>query len=242
MPGPGLMDDYLAGLSAQLPGRIVEELADGLDETYHRYLAQGLDPDAAGRAAVAEFGQPHVIAAAFTDASRGRRTARRLLAAGPAVGSCWAVVLITARAWQWPVPAVVRVLFGVALITVIGLLAAAAFGRHYRSVCPGGRYGLRGYRDLGRGDDRRRPGHRPRPGMACRRSGRSQCGPLRLRPAQRPPRPDQLTRPPCQGCFNDQRHVPKPMSAGLPVCPRVTVTVPERPPDRAARRCLIPIG
>jgi hypothetical protein len=135
MPGPGLMDDYLAGLSAQLPGRIVEELADGLDETYHRYLAQGLDPDAAGRAAVAEFGQPHVIAAAFTDASRGRRTARRLLAAGPAVGSCWAVVLITARAWQWPVPAVVRVLFGVALITVIGLLAAAAFGRHYRSVC-----------------------------------------------------------------------------------------------------------
>jgi hypothetical protein len=135
MPGPRLIGDYLAGLSADLPGRIVEELADGLDETYHRYLAQGLDPDAASRAAVAEFGQPHVIAAAFTDASQGRRTARRLLAAGPAVGSCWAVVLITARAWQWPVPTAARVLFGVALITVIGLLAAAAFGRHYLWVC-----------------------------------------------------------------------------------------------------------
>jgi hypothetical protein len=135
MPGPGLIDDYLAGLSAQLPGRIVEELADGLDETYHRYLLQGLDPDAAAQAAVAEFGQPHVIAAAFTDASRGRRTARRLLAAGPAVGLCWAVVLITARAWQWPVPIAARVLFGVALITVIGLLAGAAFGRRYRWVC-----------------------------------------------------------------------------------------------------------
>jgi hypothetical protein len=118
-----------------MPGRIVEELAGGLDETYHRYLGQSLDPDAAAQAAVAEFGQPHVIAAAFTHASPGHRTARGLLAAGPAVGGCWAVVLISARAWQWPVPAAARVLFGVALVTVIGLLAAAAFGRHYRWVC-----------------------------------------------------------------------------------------------------------
>jgi len=29
MPGPGLMDDYLAALSADLRKRIVEELADG---------------------------------------------------------------------------------------------------------------------------------------------------------------------------------------------------------------------
>jgi len=135
MPGPGLIGEYLAGLSADLPGRIVEELADGLDETYHRYLGQGLATDAAARAAVAEFGEPRVIVAAFTEASRGRRTARRLLAAGPAVGTCWAIVLISARAWQWPVPMVARALFGVALITVIGLLAAAAMGRHYRLVC-----------------------------------------------------------------------------------------------------------
>jgi len=111
MSGPGLIDDYLAGLSAQLPGRIVEELADGLDETYHRYLGQGLDTDAAAR------------------------TARRLLAAGPAVGLCWAIVLITARARTWPIPVAAYVLFGVALITVIGLVAAAAFGRQYRLVC-----------------------------------------------------------------------------------------------------------
>jgi len=134
MSGPGLIDDYLAGLSAQLPGRIVEELADGLDETYHGYLGQGLAPDAAARAAVEEFGEPRVIVDAFTDASHSRKTARRLLAAGPGVGMCWAVVLITARAWQWPVPVAARVLFGVSLITVIGLLAAAAFGRRYRLV------------------------------------------------------------------------------------------------------------
>jgi hypothetical protein len=135
MAGPRLIDDYLAALSADLPGRIVGELADGLDETYRGYLGQGLDPDAAARAAISEFGEPRVIVTAFTDASRGRRTARRLLAAGPAVGLCWAIVLITGRAWQWPVPIVARVLVGVALITVIGLLAVAAFGRHYRRVC-----------------------------------------------------------------------------------------------------------
>ena len=73
MPGPRLIDDYLAALSADLPGRIVEELADGLDETYHRHLGQRDDPDAAARAAVAEFGEPRVIVAAFTAASRGRK-------------------------------------------------------------------------------------------------------------------------------------------------------------------------
>jgi hypothetical protein len=135
MPEPCLISDYLASLSADLPGRIVEELADGLDETYRRYLGRGLDPEAAARAAVTEFGEPRAIVTAFTDASRARRTARRLLAAGPVAGLCWAVVLIFARAWQWPVPIVARVLFGVALITVIGLLAAAASGRHYRLVC-----------------------------------------------------------------------------------------------------------
>jgi hypothetical protein len=135
MPGPRLIDGYLAELSADLPGWIVEELADGLDESYRRYLGQGLGPDAAGRAAVAEFGEPQVIVAAFTDASRSRKTARRLLAAGPVVGLCWAVVLISARAWTWPVPVVARVLFGVTLIAVIGLLAAAALGHHYRLVC-----------------------------------------------------------------------------------------------------------
>src|SRR6266496_402195 len=135
MPGPRLIDGYLAELSADLPGRIVEELADGLDETYRHYVSQGKDPDAAARLAVAEFGEPQVVVTAFTEASRGRKTARRLLAAGPAVGTCWAIVLITGRAWTWPIPAVARVVFGVALITVIGLLAAAALGRHYRLVC-----------------------------------------------------------------------------------------------------------
>jgi hypothetical protein len=53
-----------------------------------------------------------------------RRAARRLLVAGPAVGGCWAAALITARAWDWLLPLPARILPGLALITVISLLAA----------------------------------------------------------------------------------------------------------------------
>ena len=134
MPQASLITDYLSVLSAQLPAPLVEELADGLDETHQHYLTQGLTPAAAASAAVAEFGEPQVIVAAFTRMSPARHAARRLLATGPVVGGCWAAALITGRAWTWPVPATVFLLIGVALITVIGLLAAAAFGRRYLSA------------------------------------------------------------------------------------------------------------
>ena len=134
MPQASLITDYLSVLSAQLPAPLVEELADGLDETHQHYLTQGLTPDAAASAAVTEFGEPQVIVAAFTRLSPARHTARRLLATGPVVGGCWAAALITGRAWTWSVPATVLLLIGVALITVIGLLAAAAFGRRYLSA------------------------------------------------------------------------------------------------------------
>ena len=89
MPGTSLIRHYLTALSAQLPAPIVEELADGLDQTRLHYLEQGLDSDAAAGAALAEFGQPDVILAAFTRLSPARRAARRLLATGPVVGACW---------------------------------------------------------------------------------------------------------------------------------------------------------
>lgn len=144
MAEPSLIKDHLAALSAHLPARIVEELADGLDQTYRHYLGQGLDFDEAARAALAEFGEPQVIVTAFTDASPARRAARRLLATGPVVGVCWGAALITGRAWAWPVPLAARITFGVVLITVIGLLAAAALGRHYRSVGRAGSAGCLG--------------------------------------------------------------------------------------------------
>lgn len=141
MAEPRLIRAYLAQLSAQLPAPIVSELADGLEQTHQRYLGQGLDPDAAARAALAEFGEARVIVAAFTRGSPARRAARRLLATGPVVGACWGMALILNRAWAWPVPVSARVVAGAALITVIGLLGAAAFGRRYR---PAGRVAAAG--------------------------------------------------------------------------------------------------
>ena len=59
MPGPGLISGYLDALAGELPGPVVEELADGLEETCRRHLGLGLTPDAAA-AAVDEFGAPEL--------------------------------------------------------------------------------------------------------------------------------------------------------------------------------------
>jgi hypothetical protein len=134
MAEPSLITGYLRALSAQLPAPVVEELADGVDQTRQHYLEQGLDPAAAIDAALSEFGDPRVIVAAFTCQSPARRAARKLLASGPAVGACWATALTTSRAWTWPVPAAIGLLLGLALIAAIGLLATAAFTTRYRSA------------------------------------------------------------------------------------------------------------
>jgi hypothetical protein len=141
---PSLITGYLTELSAQLPAPVVEELADGLDQTLRHYLGQGLDITAAAEAAILEFGRPQVILAAFTHASPARRAARRLLATGPIVACCWAAELITSRAWRWPVAVEARMMFGVALVTVTGLLAAAALGGNYRFVSRAGTAGCIG--------------------------------------------------------------------------------------------------
>src|SRR5260370_4083279 len=104
MAETGVIEDYLTLLSAQLPASVVEELADGLDQTCQRYLDQGLEPDAATDAALAEFGDPHVIMAEFTRFSPARRAARRLLASGPVVGGCWGIAPIPGPAWSLPAP------------------------------------------------------------------------------------------------------------------------------------------
>ncbi|HEV2375416.1 MAG TPA: permease prefix domain 1-containing protein [Streptosporangiaceae bacterium] len=135
MPEPGVIRDYLAALSAHLPAPIVDELADGLQETLQHYLCQGLPPEEASRAAVAEFGEPQVVVASFARVNPARLTARRLLRVGPGVGACWAAALLTARAWTWHVPEPAFAVVGLALLTVIGLLAAAAVGTRYRFAC-----------------------------------------------------------------------------------------------------------
>ena len=144
MRAPGLISGYIDALAGQLPGPVVEELVDGLEETYRRHLGLGLTPDAAAAAAVAEFGDPELIAAEFARAHPARRAARRLLTVGPAVGSCWAVALLTGRAWTWPVPVAAKIVPGVALVAVVALLAVAARGIRYRPVGRAGTAGCAG--------------------------------------------------------------------------------------------------
>jgi len=144
MSGPGLITSYLDALARQLPGQMVEELADGLEETYRRHLGLGLTSEAAAQAAVTEFGDPGLIAAEFARAHPARRAARGLLAPGPAAGACWAVALVTGRAWTWPIPVAARIVPGVILVAVVALLAVAARGIRYRPVGRAGTAGCAG--------------------------------------------------------------------------------------------------
>jgi hypothetical protein len=141
MSGPGLIAGYLDALAARLPGPVVEELADGLEQTYRHHLSLGLDAEAAAEAAVAEFGAPELVATEFARAHPARRAARQLLRTGPVVGSCWAVALVTGRAWTWPIPMAAGVVPGLVLVTVVALLAVAARSTRYRSA---GRAGAAG--------------------------------------------------------------------------------------------------
>ena len=144
MAKPSVIEDYLSALSAELPAPIVEELSDGLDQTCQRYLDQGFEPDAAADAALIEFGDLHVIVAEFARLSPARHAARKLLASGPVVGGCWAIALISGRAWSWPMASVVPILLVIALLTIIGTLVAAALGQRYRSVANAGVAGCAG--------------------------------------------------------------------------------------------------
>lgn len=144
MPGPGLIAGYLDYLSARLPGPVADEVADGLHETYRRHLALGLPPDAAGQAAIAEFGPAELIVAEFTRAHPARSGARTLLGTGPAVGACWAAALVTGHAWTWQIPAVARIAPGLALAGILVALASAALGTRYRSVTRTGTAGCVG--------------------------------------------------------------------------------------------------
>jgi len=129
MAGHQLIDQHLALLAGRLPGSAVDELADGLTETWHHHLA-GLSPTSAADAAIAEFGTPDQIIDAFVTHAPGRRIALRLLASGPIVGVCWAAGLIASRGWTWPLPHAPRIVFGLLLCGVVVALLAATTSRH----------------------------------------------------------------------------------------------------------------
>jgi hypothetical protein len=120
----------MAALARSLPAPVVDELADGLNETWQRHLAAGLAPAEAARAAIAEFGSPAQITDAFVSQAPGRRAALLLLATGPVAALSWGTALVTSRAWSWPVPTAVAAVLGCVLLLAVAALVVAATSRH----------------------------------------------------------------------------------------------------------------
>jgi hypothetical protein len=129
-----LIADYHATLAAGLPPELADEVIDGLIEADAKYRQQGLNAENAARAAITEFGQPPLVIEEFTRAAPAKRIARRLMVTGPVVGLCWGAALIDARAWQWPVPGLIRLAFGAVLAASVTVLVIAVLARRYRRV------------------------------------------------------------------------------------------------------------
>jgi hypothetical protein len=108
--GRDVIEGYLATVSAQMTGpaaartAIVDELRDGLLETLATHRARGCSPQEATTAAIAEFGDPRTIAAAFGPelaAVQARRVALGLLATGPLVGMTWIAAVVVNGLPPW---------------------------------------------------------------------------------------------------------------------------------------------
>jgi hypothetical protein len=133
--------DYLAAVAAQLPGppsaraAVTDELRDGLMEALETHHARGCSPQEATVAAIAEFGDPDTVAAAFgpeLGAVQARRVAVGLLVTGPLVGLTWiaAVVVNDLPPWRHQLvgPWLALLLVGLALAVAgpaLGLTVAA---------------------------------------------------------------------------------------------------------------------
>jgi hypothetical protein len=102
--------DYLAAVTAQLTGppaawvAVTDELRDGLLEALDTHQARGCSQAEATAAAIAEFGDPHTVAAAFGPelaAVQARRVAVGLLVTGPLVGLAWIAAVVVNALPPW---------------------------------------------------------------------------------------------------------------------------------------------
>jgi hypothetical protein len=139
--GRDAVTDYLAAVAAQLTGppsaraAVTDELRDGLMEALETHHARGCSPQEATVAAIAEFGDPDTVAAAFgpeLGAVQARRVAVGLLVTGPLVGLTWiaAVVVNDLPPWRHQLigPWLALPLVGLALAVAgpaLGLTVAA---------------------------------------------------------------------------------------------------------------------
>jgi hypothetical protein len=128
---PGPIEGYLDDIGTRLVGphrrraQILSELGDGLDQATNRHLADGTPLDRAAEAAVAQFGDPAIVADAFTDelgVAYARRTIAAYVITGPLVGLCW-LLLLRPEPWRAGPTGLLAVLPVLPLIAVV--IAAA---------------------------------------------------------------------------------------------------------------------
>jgi hypothetical protein len=127
------LERYLTELSARLRGprdartRVMAEIHDGLTEAIHAHLADGMPPDAAANAAIAEFGDPATVARSFASelaTASARRTIATFIATGPLVGIWWLLLLHPAP-WR---SGVLAALIAIPALPLIALAIATAAG------------------------------------------------------------------------------------------------------------------
>ncbi len=136
-----VIDAHLQAIAARLAGprrgraAIVDELRDALYDAVEHHLQRGLTPLAAARAAVAEFGAPSVLAAAF-DAERAaghaRYTVLGFLTTGPFLGVLWVATLVPGHTPLALLSAAPTLAPTVAAALLAGLLTLAVTGRPSR--------------------------------------------------------------------------------------------------------------
>ncbi|MFC7825791.1 permease prefix domain 1-containing protein [Streptomyces sp. NPDC057375] len=145
---PGLIDDYLRDVAVRLCGprrwreEIVEEVRDGLAETAAACREQGMNPTAAQRTAITEWGSARVVAGAYARAAlhaTGKRVGTVVLLGVPLLVATWWAVLSQRVRDPFPQPSpgveVAANVLGVsALLTVVGALLAWVFSKGVRSL------------------------------------------------------------------------------------------------------------
>ena len=148
--GPAV-DAYLREVAAALPGPararrdILAELHSGLLDAADAHRRAGLPDTAAAAAAIAEFGDPRVVAGAFRPEltiRHARRVALTLVTTGPLIGLLWVgaaaashMAIRHAPPWEWAgAPPGSPAAFPLALAAVLvavwaGLFTVVAAGR-----------------------------------------------------------------------------------------------------------------
>jgi hypothetical protein len=150
----GILDAYVAQLAGALVGptpvraAILAEVTDGLWTAVEAHSTRGLGPAGAARAAVAEFGDPRLLAAGFPPelvAATSRRVGLGLVRTGPLVGLSWVAMVAASTVGTGGRPpaglAVVAALFAVVLVVAVpaAMVSIAVTGRLARRLPAGPR-------------------------------------------------------------------------------------------------------